>query len=67
MTLPHYPPCSHQLDELLKIMKNTEERIKEILQEMVNFKYNELNMVILKLELESLVTQAQIEQLKMDK
>ena len=48
-------------------MKNTEERIKEILQEMVNFKYNELNMVILKLELESLVTQAQIEQLKMDK
>lgn len=44
-------------------MKNTEERIKEILQDMVNFEYNEISLKILQLELENLVTQAQLEQL----
>jgi hypothetical protein len=45
-------------------MKNTEERIKEILQDMVDFEYNEISLKILQLELENLVTQAQLEQLK---
>lgn len=45
-------------------MKNTEERIKEILQDMATFKYEALNMSILKLELENLVIQAKLEQLK---
>jgi hypothetical protein len=45
-------------------MKNTEERIKEILQDMVDFEYNEISLKILQLELESLVVQAQLEQLK---
>ena len=44
-------------------MKNTEERIKEILQDMVDFEYNEISLKILQLELENLVTQAQLEQL----
>jgi hypothetical protein len=43
---------------------NTEERIKEILQDMVDFEYNEISLKILQLELESLVVQAQLEQLK---
>lgn len=45
-------------------MKNTEERIKEILQDMVDFEYNEISLKILQLELENLVTQAQLEQLQ---
>lgn len=45
-------------------MKNTEERIKEIIQDMVNFEYNEISLKILQLELENLVTQAQLEQLQ---
>lgn len=45
-------------------MKNTEERIKEIIQDMVNFKYDEISLKILQLELENLVTQAQLEQLQ---
>jgi len=45
-------------------MKNTEERIQEILQDMVNFKYEALDLSILKLQLEALVIQAQLEQLK---
>ena len=45
-------------------MKNTEERIKEILQEMVDFEYNEISLKILQLELENLGAQAQLEQLQ---
>lgn len=45
-------------------MKNTDQRIEEILQDMVNFEYNEINLKILQLELENLVIQAQLEQLK---
>lgn len=43
---------------------NTQERIKEILQSMVDFKYDELSIKILQLELENLVIQAQLEQLQ---
>jgi len=43
---------------------NTEERIKQTLKE---YQDNKLNSEILKLELESLVIQAQLEQLEKEK
>lgn len=43
---------------------NTTERIEEILKDMKNFKYHEVDMSILKLQLEALVTQAQLEELE---
>ena len=43
---------------------NTEERIKEILKDMKNFKYEDIDMSILKLQLENLVTQAKLEEIK---
>lgn len=46
---------------------NTEERIKEILQDMVKFEYDEVNIKILQLQLENLVIQAQLEQLEKEK
>jgi len=43
---------------------NTKERIKEILDDMAEFNLNELDFKILRLQLENLVTQAQLEQLQ---
>lgn len=46
---------------------DTTERIKDILQDMINFKYDEISLNILKLQLEMLVIQAQLEQLEKEK
>ena len=46
---------------------NTEQRIKEILQDMVNFEFNEISLKIVQLQLESLVIKAQLEQLQKEK
>lgn len=49
------------------INMDTTERIKDILQDMINFKYDEISLNILKLQLEMLVIQAQLEQLEKEK
>lgn len=46
---------------------NTEERIKEILESDFLLKVNEVDKAILKLQLETLVVQAQLEQLEKEK
>lgn len=47
--------------------KNTDERIKEILESDFLLKVNQVDKAILKLQLENLVTQAQLEQLEKEK
>jgi uncharacterized alkaline shock family protein YloU len=47
-----------------EIIMNTEQRIKEILQDMVKFEYDEINIKILQIQLEALVIQAQLEQIQ---
>ena len=46
---------------------NTEERIKEILESDFLLKVNEVDKAILKLQLETLVVQAQLEELRKEK
>jgi hypothetical protein len=43
---------------------NTTERIQEILKDMKTFIHSDIDMSILKLQLENLVTQAQLEELR---
>ena len=46
---------------------NTEERIKEILESDFLLKVNEVDKAILKLQLETLVVQAQLEEVRKEK
>jgi hypothetical protein len=46
---------------------NTEERIKEILESDFLLKVNEVDKAILKLQLETLVVQSQLEELRKEK